>query len=155
MKGILTFTLVLLSVIAGLLIYSKLNKNIDENIKKKKVYMDMDGNIDDFVALLLLLNFNSVELVGLTITPADCIVPPAIEFVSKIIYKRGLKIPIVVSDVEPINDFPESFKQTSSKAIYLPTLLNIEYSKENELDVEGSEQMYLTAKKYLKNQKKK
>ena len=75
--------------------------------------------------------------------------------ISKIINKRGLKVPIVVSDVKPINDFPEDFKQISIKATYLPTLLNIEYEKENELDIEASEHMYLTAKKIFEESQEK
>ena len=131
MKGVLTGTFFVLSIIAGITLYTNLKKNQDKNIQKKKVYMDMDGNNDDFVAFLLLLGFPNVELVGLTITPADCFPDPAKEFVSKILYKRGLKVPIVVSDVKPINDFPEEFKQNAVKSNYLPTLLNIEYSKDN------------------------
>ena len=103
-----------LCIIAGITLYTNLKK---DNIPKKKVYMDMDGNNDDFVAFLLLLGFPNVELVGLTITPADCFPDTSKEFVSKILYKRGLKIPIVVSDVKPINDFPEAFKQTAVKSI--------------------------------------
>ena len=72
-----TATLSLISIISGILILSNLRKKKNENIKKKKVYMDMDGNIDDFVAFLLLLNFRNIELVGITITPADCVVPAA------------------------------------------------------------------------------
>ena len=72
-----TATLSLISIISGILILSNLRKKKNESIKKKKVYMDMDGNIDDFVAFLLLLNFRNIELVGITITPADCVVPAA------------------------------------------------------------------------------
>jgi purine nucleosidase len=56
----------------------------------------MDGNNDDFVAFLLLLNFRNVELVGITITPADCDPNSSLEFVTKILHKRGLKVPIVI-----------------------------------------------------------
>ena len=107
----------------------------------------MDGNNDDFVAFLLLLGFQNVELIGLAITPADCFPDPAKEFVSKILYKRGLKVPVVVSDVEPINDFPKEFKQIAIKSNYLPALLNIEYLKDNELSTDAAEHMYSTAKK--------
>ena len=117
--------------------------------------MDMDGNNDDYVAFLLLLNFPNIDLVGVTITPADCFPDVAKEFVSKILHKRGLKIPIVVSDIDPVNDFPDSFKQLPLKSNFLPTLLNIEYSEENELKTDAAEHIYSTVKKYMKIQKEK
>ena len=45
-------------------------------INKRKIYFDMDGNIDDIVCLLLLLNFPNIDLVGGAITPGDCDIPP-------------------------------------------------------------------------------
>ena len=61
----------------------------------------------------------------------------------------------MVSNVEPINDFPQEWKSLKIKTTFLPTLLNIEINKENELDIDGSEHMYLTAKDiYEKNKEK-
>lgn len=155
MKTLLASTFIISSIIiAGTIIYSSLKKKKME-ILKKKVYFNMDGNNDDFVAFLLLLNFRNVELVGIAITPADCDPNSALEFVTKILHKRGLKVPIVISDVEPVNDFPDAFKQTSIKANYLPTLLNIEDTEENQLDTDASEHMYTTLKKiYEETQEK-
>ena len=65
MKGALASVFAILSIIAGITIYTNLKNN---QIIKKKVYMDMDGNNDDFVAFLLLLNFHKFELVGIAIT---------------------------------------------------------------------------------------
>ena len=127
------------------------NKIID----KRKIYFDMDGNIDDIVCLLLLLFFPNIELVGVAITPGDCDIPPAMEAVSKIIYKKGAKIPIVASNIEGINPFPQSFKDLTVKALVLPTFLNTEYIKDNEINMEASEHMYITAKKiFLENNEK-
>ena len=116
-------------------------------LNKRKIYFDMDGNIDDIVCLLLLLFFQNIELVGVAITPGDCDIPPAMETVSKIIYKKGAKIPIVASNIKGINPFPQSFKDLTIKALVLPTFLNIEYRKDNEIDMEASEHMYITSKK--------
>ena len=124
-------------------------------INKRKIYFDMDGNIDDIVCLLLLLNFPNIDLVGVAITPGDCDIPPAKEVVSKILYKKGLKIPIVASNIEGIHPFPQEFKDLTIKALVLPTFLNIEYNKENEINIEAFEHMYLTAKNnFLKNNEK-
>ena len=130
---------------------NELKKEIDcldnEILNKRKIYFDMDGNIDDIVCLLLLLFFQNIELVGVAITPGDCDIPPAMETVSKIIYKKGAKIPIVASNIKGINPFPQSFKDLTIKALVLPTFLNIEYRKDNEINMEASEHMYITSKK--------
>ena len=146
MKGILIGATLATIIGVSLILTSLFNGN-DGNIKKKKIYFNSDGNSDDFVALLLLLNMPNIEIVGLAITPSDCHVTPAKEFLSKICYKKGLNIPIVVSDVEPVNDFPASFKELTLKATYLPMLLNTEYFSGNELSTDASEHMYTTAKK--------
>ena len=154
MKKILTASLAFLTIIGTSLIIRNLYGK-DKNVKKKKVYFDMDGNCDDFVAFLLLLNLPNIELVGISIVPADCEIPPAKEFTSKLIYKKGLKVPIVASNVTPVNDFPQEWKRSTLKATYLPTLLKIKYSKENELETDAAEHMYSTLKKIFDESKEK
>ena len=119
----------------------------NKEIYKRKIYFDMDGNIDDIVCLLLLLSFKNIEIVGIAITPGDCDIPPAMEVVSKILSKKQVSIPIVASNIEGINPFPQSFKDLTLKALVLPTFLNIEYTHENEIQMEASDHMYITAKK--------
>ena len=126
-----------------------------EKLNKRKIYFDMDGNIDDIVCLLLLLNFSNIELVGITITAGDCDIPPAMEAVSKILYKKGLKIPIAASNIEGIHPFPQEFKDLTKKALVLPTFLNIEYNKENELNIEAYQHMYITSKNIFINNNEK
>ena len=127
----------------------------NKGIYKRKIYFDMDGNIDDIVCLLLLLSFQNIEVVGITITPGDCDIPPAMEAVSKILHKKNVSIPIVASNIEGINPFPQSFKDLTVKALVLPTFLNFEYTHKNELQIEASDHIYLTAKKiflkFMKN----
>ena len=127
----------------------------NNNINKKKLYFDMDGNIDDIVCLLLLLYFPNIDLVGVAITPGDCDIPPAKEAVSKILHRKRMKIPITASTIEGINPFPQEFKDLTVKALVLPTFLNTEYSHENELTMEPSEHMYITAKKLFLEKKEK
>ena len=154
MKILLTASMALASIIVtSLMIVSSYGNGKDKVVKKKKVYFDLDGNCDDFVAFLLTLNLPNVELVGISITPSDCEIPPAKEFLSKLIYKKGLKVPIVVSNVSPVNDFPQEWKSLTLKTNYLPTLLKIEYSKENELEIDASEHMYSTLKKIFDESK--
>jgi len=47
----------------------------------------------------------------------------------------------LASDVTPFNDFSQAWKDLTSKAAYLPTLLNIEYDQKNELSIDGLEYM--------------
>ena len=89
----------------------------------------MDGNCDDFVAFLLLINFKNIDLVGVSIVPAYCEVPPSKEFVSKILTKKDINAPLLASDVTPVNDFPQEYKSITLKTTYLPTLMNIEYDQ--------------------------
>ena len=119
----------------------------NKNTYKRKIYFDMDGNIDDIVCLLLLLSFQNIEVVGIAITPGDCDIPPAMEAVSKILNKKHVSIPITASNIKGINPFPQSFKDLTVKALVLPTFLNIEYTHENEVQMEASDHMYITAKK--------
>ena len=118
MNKVLSGSFALLIVIVTLVFVGYMRNK--DGIKKRKVYYDMDGNCDDFVAFLLLLNLKNVDLVGVAITPADCEVKPAKEFVSKLIYKKGLKAPIVASDAKPVNDFPQEWKSYTLKTTLLP-----------------------------------
>lgn len=42
------------------------------SVLPRRVLFDHDGGIDDLLSLLLLLRLPNIELVGITITPADC-----------------------------------------------------------------------------------
>ncbi len=46
---------------------------------KKNVWLDHDGGIDDLLSLLLLLQMPDIELKGVTVTPADCYLEPAVQ----------------------------------------------------------------------------
>ena len=47
----------------------------------------------------------------------------------------------MASDEASVNDFSQVWKDLTSKAAYLPTLLNIEYDQKNELSIDGLEYM--------------
>ena len=40
----------------------------------RRVFLDHDGGVDDFLALLLLCSYGDVELIGVSVTPADTII---------------------------------------------------------------------------------
>ena len=143
----MTVLITLTTIIASsLFLTNLLQKKAEVNAPKQKVYFDMDGNCDDMVAFLILLSLKNIDIVGVSIVPADCEVPPAKEFVTKLLTKKGINAPVLESDVTAVNDFPEEFKTLTLKTTYLPTLLNIEYDQKNELDIDAAEHMYKTAK---------
>jgi purine nucleosidase len=45
----------------------------------KLVLMDHDGGIDDLLSQLLLMTMEAVEVLAITVTPADCFIEPALE----------------------------------------------------------------------------
>lgn len=143
----MTVLITLTTIIASsLFLTNLLKKKAEVNAPKQKVYFDMDGNCDDMVAFLILLSLKNIDIVGVSIVPADCEVKPAKEFVTKILTKKGIDAPVLESNVTPVNDFPREWKSLTLKTTYLPTLLNIEYDQKNELDIDAAEHMYETAK---------
>lgn len=147
MKSLIAVLIAFTSIIASsLFLTNLLRKKAEANAPKQKVYFDMDGNCDDMVAFLILINLKNIDIVGVSIVPADCEIEPAKEFVTKILTKKGINAPVLESDVTPVNDFPQEWKTLTLKTTYLPTLLNIEYDQKNELDIDGAEHMYNTAK---------
>lgn len=147
MKSFITILITLTAIIASsLFLTNLLQKKAEVNAPKQKVYFDMDGNCDDMVAFLILLNLKNIDIVGVSIVPADCEIEPAKEFVTKLLTKKGINTPVLESNVKAVNDFPKEFKTLTLKTTYLPTLLNIEYDQKNELDIDGAEHMYKTAK---------
>jgi len=53
------------------------------------VYFDHDGGLDDFLSLLLLLSYDHVDLLGISITPADTLIEAALPATRKILDLAG------------------------------------------------------------------
>jgi purine nucleosidase len=76
---------------------------------KQLVLMDHDGGVDDYLATMLLLTMDHIELLGVVVTPADCYIQPAVSATRKIIDLMGfshipkidvkLTLPIYFSNV--------------------------------------------------------
>lgn len=67
---------------------------------KQLVLMDHDGGVDDYLATMLLLTMDHIELLGVVVTPADCYVQPAVSATRKIIDLMGSShIPVAESTV--------------------------------------------------------
>ena len=87
------------------------------------VLMDHDGGVDDYLALLLLLTIEHVELLGVVVTPADCYAQPAVSVTRKILDLWGeASVPVAESTVRGVNPFPMLYRRDSFVVDHLPIL---------------------------------
>ncbi|MDJ0676819.1 MAG: nucleoside hydrolase [Calothrix sp. MO_167.B42] len=90
---------------------------------KQFVLMDHDGGVDDYLATMLLMTMDHVELLGVVVTPADCYVQPAVSATRKILDLMGNShIPVAESMVRGINPFPYLYRRDSFVVDHLPIL---------------------------------
>jgi len=85
--------------------------------------MDQDGGVDDYLATILLLTMEHIELLGVVVTPADCYIQPAVSATRKIMDLMGFsQIPVAQSTVRGINPFPYLYRRDSLIVDHLPIL---------------------------------
>ncbi len=91
--------------------------------QKQLVLMDHDGGVDDYLATMLLMTMDQIELLGVIVTPADCYVQPAVSATRKILdLMSGSHIPVAESQVRGINPFPYLYRRDSFVVDHLPIL---------------------------------
>lgn len=78
----------------------------------KNVYFNHDGNVDDLVSLLLLLQMPDVNLLGVSAVGADSYVEPAVSASRKIIdlFGRQAGLEVATSDSRPAHQFPKEWR---------------------------------------------
>ncbi|HIK03615.1 MAG TPA: nucleoside hydrolase [Trichormus sp. M33_DOE_039] len=97
-------------------------------MNKQLVLMDHDGGVDDYLATMLLLTMEHIELLGVVVTPADCYVQPAVSATRKIMDLMGFShIPVAESTVRGINPFPRLYRRDSLIVDHLPILNQKEF----------------------------
>ncbi len=90
---------------------------------KQFVLMDHDGGVDDYLATMLLMTMEHVEILGVIVTPADCYAQPAVSATRKILdLMGGSHIPVAESMVRGINPFPYLYRRDSFVVDHLPIL---------------------------------
>ncbi|MER3493080.1 MAG: nucleoside hydrolase [Mastigocladus sp. ERB_26_2] len=90
---------------------------------KQLVLMDHDGGVDDYLATMLLMTMDHIQLLGVVVTPADCYVQPAVSATRKILdLMGGTHIPVAESTVRGINPFPYLYRRDSFVVDHLPIL---------------------------------
>jgi len=91
----------------------------------KTIYFNHDGNIDDLVACLLLLQAPDIKLIGVSAIDADGYVDPAVEVCRKLTDRfnlRGDQLEIAKSNSRAVNQFPEDWRKAAYSFNYLPLL---------------------------------
>lgn len=95
---------------------------------KSPVLFDHDGGVDDFLSLLLLLSMPEIDLLGVSITPADCYAENALETTLKLLLLRHRlnDVPVSVGNYHGINAFPAEWRAQPRMLNALPSLINLD-----------------------------
>lgn len=91
----------------------------------KNVYFDHDGNVDDLVSLLLLLQVPDIRLLGVGVVDADGYLAPAVEASRKIIdhfNTHGQQVSVAASDSRPVHQFPKEWRLISYSYNAMPMI---------------------------------
>ena len=92
-------------------------------MSKPLVLMDHDGAVDDYLAALLLMTMDHIQLLGIVVTPADCYIQPAISITRKLLdLVERFDVPVAESTVRGINPFPQVYRRDSLIIDNLPIL---------------------------------
>lgn len=106
----------------------------------KKVFLDHDGGVDDLLALLLVLCMDEVELIGVSVTPADCYAEYAAESSRKFMdLMLEQPVPVSISKARGMNAFPEVWRAQPQIINAFPQLLNMKSIRSPLSELEASD----------------
>jgi len=87
---------------------------------------DHDGGVDDLLSLMLILSMRTINLLGVTITPADCYADDAVTSTLKLLSLYGkTNIPVSVGNQYGPNAFPADFRAQPRACHAFPAMLRI------------------------------
>ena len=90
---------------------------------KPLVLFSHDGGVDDYLSIMLLMAMEHVDVIGISVTPADCYIEPAVSTTRKILDRMGRSdVPVAKSDVRGVNPFPRQFRRASFSIDLFPIL---------------------------------
>ena len=90
---------------------------------KELVLMSHDGGVDDYLSLILLMTMAHVQVLGISVTPADCYIKPAVSATRKILDLMGRSdVPVAEATVRGVNPFPRVFRRDSFAIDHFPIL---------------------------------
>lgn len=91
---------------------------------KRNVIFDHDGGVDDLLSLMLLLTMEHINLIAVTITPADCYLSDAIKSTLKILSLFGrTDVPVAGGQYYGVNSFPADWRAQPKICNALPQML--------------------------------
>lgn len=91
----------------------------------KNIYFNHDGNVDDLISLLLLLQASDIKLLGVGVVDADGYLEPAAEASRKIIdrfNRRGDQLSVAKSVARAHHQFPKEWRLSSFAFNHFPIL---------------------------------
>ncbi|MTI31527.1 nucleoside hydrolase [Xanthovirga aplysinae] len=98
-----------------------------KTLPKRAILFDHDGSADDFLSLVLLLTMKEINLLGISITPADCFLEDAISTTLKILsIAKKKEIEISTGRFHGINAFPVEWRAKPKILNALPDLVTID-----------------------------
>lgn len=107
-----------------------------------KVIIDNDGNVDDLIAVSLIINSPKYKVTAITVCSGDGYKEASIESVLKFLaYFGQTGILVAGSDYTGIHPFPDDWRQISKKLCDIPALKNLDISKNHKLDDDASDLM--------------
>lgn len=91
----------------------------------ENIYFNHDGNIDDLVSYLLLLQASDIKLLGVGAIDADGYINPSVEACRKMtdcFNLRNDKLAVARSNSRAVNQFPHGWRMATYSFNYLPIL---------------------------------
>lgn len=91
----------------------------------KQIYFNHDGNIDDLVSYLLLLQAPDIKLLGVGAIDADGFIEasvPACRKMTDLFNLRGDELAVALSNSRAVNQFPHDWRMATYSFNYLPIL---------------------------------
>jgi len=111
-----------------------------QNERQINLIFDHDGGVDDLLSLMLILSMPSINLLGVTITPADCYADDAVTSTLKLLALYGkTNIPVSVGNQYGPNAFPAAFRAQPRACHAFPTLLRIKENRQQITDTPAHE----------------
>jgi len=99
----------------------------DAPLPTRYVLFDHDGGVDDFLSLLLLLHMPHIELLGISVTPADCYLETALTTTHKLLaLAHRTDIEVSGGSYHGINAFPSDWRAKPKILNALPDMINVE-----------------------------
>lgn len=100
--------------------------------QKTPIIFDHDGGVDDLLSLMLLLTMDHIELIGVTITPADCFLSDATVSTLKLLAMFDhAHVPVAQGQIQGSNPFPADWRAQPKICNAFPDMLNQPYSTDN------------------------